>query len=236
VKRLFIDDLKDFLGKLYLPPLGQGGHDLNHVLRMEAMYEELSTLISGVDQEEYAVAVWLHNIDRCPAFGNPVKSEGLEAVLKGLLNPAELSAEVAERIVNSVLEHGKKNDGVDDPSLLQMLRLADEWDRIGVHGATSGFAWKGCVMPSYNHQNPFGYGDTSENGWKTHYQNFYRILEWYSDFPLIRDLVHRHRWRFEAFLAFIRAFAREISEAHNVPNTVEADIKRCLGSYYDSRK
>ena len=53
MKRLFIDDLKDFLGKLYLPPLGQGGHDLNHVLRMEAMYEELSTLISGVDQEEY---------------------------------------------------------------------------------------------------------------------------------------------------------------------------------------
>ncbi|MBI2476190.1 MAG: hypothetical protein HYV67_03030 [Candidatus Taylorbacteria bacterium] len=150
----------------------------------------------------------------------------------------KLNEEVAARIIQAVEEHSKFLDSENDSPVLQALRLADKWDRVGVLGGISGFQWLGCKMPAYEPKHPFGYGSTAEaepgkKGYETLYQNFYRILEWYAVFPLIRKLIKRHPWRFEHLLFFIRAFAREVSEAHGVPNTVEDDINKCLGEYYE---
>lgn len=226
----FLTSLKALLSPQYTPGTGgQGGHDSGHVLRMERMYEELSTLIPGVDREVYAVAVWLHNADRYPTLV-PKKDE-LEHSLRGMLEDSGLEESVKTDIVDAIVQHGKFRDGQDDSPLLQMLRLADKWDRIGVMGAVSGFAWLGNQLPAYNPEQPFSYGSTVEGEYKTLYGNLFRIMEWYGDFPLIRELVSRHPLRFEHFLNFVRDFAREIAEAHGVKNTVEADIQKCLGDF-----
>jgi len=229
----YLEHLSALLGPLYTPPQGSGGHDLPHVLRMVRMYPEIAELVPGVDETEYEITVWLHNIDRCPYYQARMGIKDLTATLYELLEESGLGNEAQERIAQAVKEHNKRLDDAGDSPLLQALRLADKWDRIGVLGAISGFAWLGCVRPAYDPKDPFGYGSTVEERWKTLYQNFYRILEWYADFPLIRELVHRHSWRFENLLRFIRAFGRELSYAHELPNKVEDDIRKCLGVYYN---
>lgn len=231
--RGYIEWLRDMLGPLYTPPQGQGGHDLPHILRMVAMYNEIAELIPDVDAVEYEITVWLHNVDRCPYFKHAIQESNLSTVLLRILEGSRLASPIKNRMIKAIQEHGKRLDDENDSPLLQALRLADKWDRIGVIGITSGFAWLGCVRPAYDPNNPFGYGSTAEDGWKTIYQNFYRILEWYSDFPLIRELVHRHPWRFQNMLTFIRAFGEEVSAAHRLPNKVEDDLRKCLGAHYD---
>ena len=228
-----LEGLKKYLGPFYV---AQGGHDLPHVLRMERMFPEIAEFISGVDRVEYELAVWLHNVDRCEGLREEIKAKTLPVVLLELIGDS-LSQEATSRIIQAILEHGKFKDGPNDSPVLQALRLADKWDRIGVLGGISGFQWLGCKMPAYEPGHPFGYGSTAEaelgkKGYETLYQNFYRIIEWYPIFPLIRELVERHPWRFKHLLFFIRAFAREVSEAHGVQNTVENDIEKCLGPYY----
>jgi len=226
----YLDKLSAKLLPLYTPPKGQGGHDNGHVLRMMAMYLEMAELIPRVDRDEYIAAVLLHNIDRYLRNKNAPNS--LNTTLYNYLRQSTFSTVEKRRIVLAVKEHHKYKDGEDDSPLLKALRLADKWDRIGILGFLSGFAWLGNERPAYDPEDPFGYGSTVEDGWITIYQNFYRILEWYEDFPLIRELIRRHPWRFIIFLNSVRAFALEAAEGHEVLNEVEADIKKCLGDEY----
>lgn len=226
-----LEGLRERLSPVYTLPNGMGGHDINHIRRMLAMYHEMTSFIPGVSREEYEIAVWLHNVDRYEHF--EIKTRGLETVLREFLAPGNLVRETKNRIINAVEEHSKRDDGPNDSPLLQALRLADKWDRIGVLGIGDGFSFRGSVVPAYHYGNPFSYGCTTEAQWQTQYTNFFRVLEWYPAFPLIRELVKRHPWRFEHFLFFIRAFAREVAKAHAVKNTVENDIRKCLGTYYD---
>lgn len=215
-----------------------GGHGPDHHQRMQNMYDEISNLIPGVDEKEYLAAVWLHSLDRHESVKKLSKEE-LSFLLNVLLACSGFSETSSrQRIVSAVLEHSKFMDDPDDSPLLQALRLADKWDRIGALGVFSGLMWLGMRMPLYKAKKPFGYGSTAEggHGYQTNYENFYRVLEWYKLFPLIRELVRRHPRRLWNFLDALRAFAEEVSEAHGVPNTVEYDIHRCLGEFYDEWK
>ena len=223
--------LRTGLGKVYRPPTAIGGHDIQHIERLLLMYREISELIPGVSEFEYEIAVWLHNLDRYPALLASSGALNLTCLIHLYLAPGKLEPETTERIITAVMEHSKKDDGTNDSPLLQALRLADKWDRIGILGITDSFSWKGPQLPAYE-KTGFGYGSTAEGSMTCHYQNFYRVLEWYTMYPLIRELVRRKPHRFEHLLACIRMFAREVSEAQDVPNTVEDDIARCLGNFY----
>lgn len=137
-------------------------------------------------------------------------------------------------IVDAVLQHSKKNDEPDDSLLLKALRIADKWSRFDVTGITSGIAWLGGELPPYHIERPFHYGSTAEGEWKTHYGNFFRIIEWYVMSADIRELVARNPQGFREILFFVRAWGRAVATAHNVPNTVEDDLRRCLGDYYEA--
>ena len=234
----FLDSLKDKLAPRYI---AQGCHDLPHVMRMEKMYPEMANLIPGLHEEQYQITVWLHNLDRCAQFEDAINQLTLPGVLRNMLLKSGRTSPFCEEIVTAVLEHSKFLDGPKDSIVMQGLRLADKWDRIGTLGGIAGFQWLGCKLPAYDTDKPFGYGSTAEGdlakggkgGYGTLYQGFYRILEWYPTFPLIRELVRLHPKRFKNFLFFVRSFAEEVSEAHHVPNTVEDDIRRCLGEYYE---
>jgi hypothetical protein len=232
--------LAELIAKLTPAYIAQGCHDLPHVLRMEAMYPEIVGFFPDLDEEQFRIAVWLHNLDRCTSYKKLVKEMGLELSLHSFMGGAMRPEQFLREIVTAVLEHSKFLDGPNDSALLHGLRLADKWDRIGILGGISSFQWLGCVLPAYDTTIPFGYGSTAEGdlaksgkgGYGTLYQSMYRVLEWYPTFPLIRDLVKRHPWRFKHFLLFLRGFAMEVAEAHGVPNTVEDDIRRCLGEHY----
>ncbi len=233
----YLTSLRTRLTTQYTPGQGgQGGHDIGHILRMVRMYDELLPLIEAhVNRTVYEVTVWLHNVDRYPEL-IPYKYESVIVTsLHVMLKESGFDERTQYNIVTAILEHGKYKDDPEDSALLRMLRLADKWDRIGYMGAVSGFAWRGNELPAYDPQKPFGYGSTAEGSYTNLYQNLFRIMEWYADFELIRVLCARHPWRFENFLAFVRGFAAEIADAHGVPNTVEDDIRKCLGMYYGMR-
>ncbi|QQG46218.1 MAG: hypothetical protein HYY55_04660 [Candidatus Niyogibacteria bacterium] len=227
----FLKKLREMISPLYA---NLGGHEPDHCQRMLKMFPEISSLIPGVDEDEFKAAVWLHSLDRAIK----ISKETLAVVLNGFLAGSEFSESSKKAVVSAILEHSKFKDGENDSPLLQALRLADKWDRIGFLGVVSGFMFLGTKMPMYHAEKPFGYGPTAEGekGYQTIYENFYRVLEWYPIFPLLRELVRRHTKRFQNFLDCIRLFGEEVSEAHGVPNTVEEDIKRCLGGFYNEWK
>lgn len=233
----FLTALKKELTPHYV---AQGCHDLTHVLRMEAMADEMAGFFSDLDKDQFRIAVWLHNLDRCAGYQEQIKKNGLEFMLYFFLSGTDFPEPYRHQIVRAVLEHSKFLDGENDSTVLHALRLADKWDRIGLLGAISGFQWLGNKLPAYDPAHPFGYGSTAEGnlekggkgGYTTLYQNLYRILEWYPTFPRIRELVKRHPRRFWTFLGFVRSFGEEVALAHGVPNNSEADIERCLGEYY----
>jgi len=232
--RSFLEKLEEMVSPLYLI---LGGHEPDHCQRMIKMFGEISFLTPGVKSDEFAAAVWLHSLDRVEGF-KKLSKEALAVVLNGFLAESGFFEPKKKSIVGAILEHSKFKDGPDDSPLLHALRLADKWDRIGLLGVVSGFMFLGTKMPMYRAEKPFGYGPTAEGekGYQTIYENFFRVLEWYPLFPLLRELVRRHPKRFWNFLGCIRVFGEEVSEAHGVPNTVEADIRRCLGEFYEDWK
>lgn len=227
----YLAGLSGRLIPLYHPKvMGMGGHDVMHILRLVAMESEIAEYLS-FNHYEYQTAVWLHNADRSPSL---VGRRSLEKVLYGLLEPSPFNNLARSRIVTAVLEHGKKEDSPNDSTLLQALRLADKWDRIGALGVVDVVAFRGGYLPSYDPADPFGRSDqTTEGQIKTIYQGFFRILEWYAEFPLIRRLTKKHPGRMRLFLDFIRAFGSEVAERHTTQNHVEEDVKKALGLYYD---
>lgn len=227
--------LKHQLSPFYTQPTGVGGHDLPHVMRVAEMYPQIRDLVPGVDEILYQITAWLHNLDRCPSLQQGViRVNGLSKVLYAYLEGSDLSPDDKALVMDAVLQHSKKDDEPGDTQLLKALRLADKWSRFDVLGITSGLAWKGNELPLYHVEKPFGYGSTVEGEWKTHYGNFFRVIEWYVMSADIRELVRRYPQGFVDMLYFVRAWARAVSVAHNVVNVVEDDLKRCLGSYYDA--
>ena len=223
--------LAEKLSPIYIVPRAQGCHDLPHVTRMVAMADEICELI-GVDKYVFQITVWLHNADRIPEFKEQIETMGLELFLRGFF-PMDFPTSMTEEIIDAVLKHSKKDDESQDSPLLQALRLADKWDRIGLFGAVSGFEWLGCKLPSYDPEHPYGYGSTAEGQYKTLYQNLFRVLEWYGMSVQVRVLAERHPCKMRNLLFFIRAYAQEISEAHDLRNTSEDDIKKALGEHYE---
>lgn len=229
----YFANLSDRLTPFYQPKaMGVGGHDVTHVLRLLETQKEIAEFLD-FDRYEYQAAVWLHNADRSRQLLESFPGASLEVALAKFLEPSPFDELARNRIVTAVLEHGKRDDGPNDSGLLQALRLADKWDRLGPLGVISWPAFRGSYLLPYNPANPFGYDSTAEGRMKTLYDGFFRILEWYSHFPLIRRLVGRHPERLRLFLDFVRAFGSEVGRCHNTPNQVEEDIKRALGSYYD---
>lgn len=228
-----LETLKGQLSPLYTQPIATGGHDLPHVVRVAEMYPQIRFLVPDVNETLYQIAAWLHNIDRVPHLQKgAIRLRGLKAVLYEYLNPSDLTAEDKSFVVDAVLQHSKKKDEPDDSPLLRALRIADKWSRIDVLGITSGIAWLGGELPLYHIEKPFVYGSTAEGEWKTHYGNFFRIIEWYAMYKDIRKLVARNPYGFREILFFVRAWGRAIAAAHNVTNTVEEDLRKCLGDYY----
>lgn len=219
---------------MYTQPIATGGHDLPHVIRVAEMYPKIRDLVPDVDETVYQIAAWLRNIDRCPPLQHgAIRLKGLPQVLYDYLDEGELSPEDKATIVDAVMQHSKKDDGPRDSQLLKAIRIADKWSRIDVMGITSGIAWLGGELPLYHIEKPFVYGSTAEGGWKTHYGNFFRIIEWYRLYPEIRELVRRQPQGFTEVLFFVRAWGRAVASAHKVPNTAEDDIEKCLGPYYE---
>ncbi len=231
-KKELLESLKRRLTPLYTQPQATGAHDLPHVVRVAEMYPEIRDLAPGVDETVYQITAWLHNVDRCPAYHELISSAGLTSTLFSFLGDSELTSSENARIVQAVFAHGKKDDEPGDSMLLKALRIADKWSRFDVIGITSGIAWKGNELPLYRVENPFVYGPTAEGEWKTHYGNFFRVLEWYAMSADIRELVRRRPEGFREMLFFVRAWARAVSAAHRVANTVEEDLVKCLGPYY----
>ena len=224
----FHEDLERTLSPLLTPQrMKCGGHERTHPIRMDLMLSEMAELVPGFAPWEYRDGVWLHTLDRVPEF-----TASFEASVRTLLARSPHDRAARERIVQAVLEHSKKDDGPDDTPLLKALRLADKWDRVGAIGIFCGAAFRGAQLLPYDPEEPFGWSDTSEGGMKTLYHDFFRILEWYPQFPLIRELVRRHPHRLERLLSFIRAFGSEIAERHGVANLVERDLAHVLGSHY----
>lgn len=228
---IYYANLTNRLEPLYHPQLmGTGGHDINHIRRMIEMGSEFSEFLD-FDSSEYKVAVWLHNIDRSSLVTG---EKDTKTVLNELLESSHFDDTARERIVSAVLEHSKKDDEPTDTTLLQALRLADKWDRIGAIGVVEIIAYRGGSLLAYDPSEPFGYDLTAEGRIKTLYQGFFRVLEWYAYFPLIRKLSDKHPERMQILLDFIRAFGSEIAKCYGVENKVEADIEKALGAYYQN--
>lgn len=218
------------LEPLYQPQvMGTGGHDVNHIHRMLKMEAEISEFLD-FDSLEYKTVVWLHNVDRSSLI---VDKKNLKTVLQNLLRKSYFDDITKERIISAVLQHSKKDDELTDTTLLRALRLADKWDRIGAIGIVDMVAFRGSSILAYDLLEPFGYGLTAEGRMKTLYQSFFRVLEWYADFPLVRRLSKKHPERIKFLLNFIRAFGAEVALNHNIENQAEIDIRKALGIYYD---
>ncbi len=232
--------------------MGCGGHDVTHVLRIVNMEPQIREVVPGFDHYEYRAAAWFHNADRSPDFMNPVQvpkvgermgepehwrfSQSFEVAVRKLLEESPFDCDARDRIVDAAVHHGKKHDSLTDSVLLQALRLADKWDRLGVMGTNAGGAFYGAYLLPYNPESPFGVSSTAEGGMSTLYHNFFRILEWYAMSEGIRILVERHPERMRIFLAVVRAWGEEIASGHGIQNEVEQDIRNALGLHYDAWK
>ncbi|HLD34959.1 MAG TPA: hypothetical protein VJB62_03795 [Patescibacteria group bacterium] len=227
--------LKKTLTPLYTPPAIAGGHDLTHVLRMECLFYRLAGFIydqlSGIIQQaEYITAVWLHNIDRSKLVKKPSPQE-TKIACDDLLRASPFSADSKDRIIDAVLQHAKWDDDPDDSFLLQALRLADKTDRIGVVGVICGAAFRGSIMLPYDPANPFKYQRLTEDDMRTLFQDYWRILEWWPKYPILRAFVGSQPLK--EFLTFVRMYAAHIARMHEIPNTVEKNISQALGDCYE---
>lgn len=244
----YLQRLAASLTPVYAPTkMGCGGHDVTHVLRIVKMEPQIRLVVPIFDHYEYQAAAWFHNGDRSPDFMRtqvPKVGERMgelehrqfrrlfEIAVRRLLEESPFDHEARERIVDAVVQHGKKHDSPSDSALLQALRLADKWDRFGAMGISSGAAFYGACLLPYDPDHPFGFGSTAEGSMTTLYHNHFRILEWYAMHDGIRALVKLYPEQMRVFLAIVRAWGEEISWRHGIRNQVEDDIRAALGPYY----
>lgn len=228
-------ELKTKLTPIYTPPAIAGGHDVTHVLRMECLFSRLAEFFFNqgshiLNQYEYVTAVWLHNLDRSNLV-SPQSHGRTIAVCGELLAKSPFTWDARNRIVDAVLQHSKWDDHPEDSILLQALRLADKTDKIGVIGIICGAAFRGSRMLPYNPDDPFLYQALAETDMKTLFQDYWRILEWWPKYPLLREFVGKKPM--SQFINFVREYAAHIAEMHGAPNTVEKNIAQALGTHYN---
>lgn len=226
----FYNELIDELSPLYELPHVIGGHTVAHVRGVERLGENIFPRMPEVDPFEYRVAAWLHNIDRCVALKTAVaKSGGLPEYLRLVLSESPFEEGAQARIVDAVLQHGKKDDDlVKDSPLLTAIRIADKLDRFTPLNLLAGPAHR-SNLPHYDEKQPFGYQTSAD----CHLKFFLWNVEWYRMLPYdwARDLVVGNYFR--QFLRFLREFGRDIAERHSIPNGIEDDLRTALGSHYD---
>lgn len=226
----FFESLTARLRPLYAPPNVLGGHDTVHVEGVQALGEKIFPHMPEVDPDEYRVAAWLHNLDRCLALKDEIKkSGGLANYARCLLETGPFSEESRERIIGAVLQHSKRDDDLEkDSPLLTALRIADKLDRLTPINIMAGPAHR-SDLPYYDANMPFDYRHNKPN----HLKYFLWNLEWYGMLPYdwSRELVDRSFFRL--FLNFLRGLGRDISVRHGVPNLIEEEIRVALGPYYE---
>jgi hypothetical protein len=228
----FVEGLSSTLEFEYSAPRTPGGHDADHIKRMLRMESKIASVLD-FDPWEYRVAVWLHNLDRIEAFRAPLKQKGVFGyVERVVLEGSPFSPAARARIAYAVSRHAKKDDEPGDSSLLTALRIADKLDRLGPLGILSAAAFRGGELPLYDARSPFGYASTAEERLKSVYNDFFRVLEWVGMLPsdAARSLINREH--LAAYVAFLRALGKELSDRLEVEDRVEDDIRRALGSYH----
>jgi len=234
VDRLAFSDFLNWLGETlrphYMPPNVLGGHDMVHVEGVLRLGERIFPHMPEVVPDEYRAAAWLHNLDRCLSLKDSVrKSGGAAGFALELLRRSPFSADSRARIIDAVLQHSKKDDDLENDSLLlTALRIADKLDRLTPMNVLAGAAHR-SDLPHYDAETPFDYRRNKPNHLKYLLWNF----EWYGMLPYdwARELVDPDFFRL--FLSFLRELGRDISERHGIPNEIEAEIQSALGVYYE---
>lgn len=227
----FYETLVAKLEPLYHVPHVLGGHDAVHVRGVERLGEKILPHMPTVDQTEYRVTAWLHNLDRCLAIKEElvVTAGGLTAYLHVMLSESPFNQAGRNRIVDAVLQHGKKEDDLaHDSSLITAIRIADKLDRLTPLNMMSGPAHRSGI-PHYDLEQPFGYKTSKD----CHLKFFLWNVEWYEMLPYdwARRLVDPYFFR--QFLSYLRELGRDIAERHGIENKIEEDIRMALGSYYE---
>ena len=229
----FEDYFAEFITRfltLYQVPYVQGGHDLVHVRGVERLGEKIFPHMPNVVPEEYRVAVWLHNVDRCPLLKREAEEDGGHySHFHRLLWNCPFDGDGQKRIINAVLNHSKKEDDLTkDSPLLTALRIGDKLDRFTPLNIMAGPAHRSDI-PHYDVSQPFGY----QTNRPCHLKYYLWNLEWYAMLPYdwARGLVDKVYFRL--FLSFIRELGRDIAERHQIPNGIEGEIRTALGRYYE---
>ena len=227
----FYGSLVSRLAPLYRLPHVVGGHTEVHVRGVEKLGERIFPYMPQVDPLEYRVTAWLHNVDRCLVLRQEILTNvgGLTAHLWATLSESPFDHAARGRIVDAVLQHGKRDgDLAKDSPLLTAIRIADKLDRLTPTNIMAGPAHR-SDLPHYDIEQPFGYRTNKD----CHLKFFFWNLEWYGMLPYdwARNLVDENF--FKLFLLFLRELGRDIALRHGIENAIEDDIRTALGSHYD---
>ncbi len=225
----FAQAIQAWLSPIYVSPHGEGGHDLIHVCAIEKLGLRIAQFLS-FDPEEYRVASWLHNLDRCFALQPEIqRAGGLKQYLGAILGRSPFNEASRNRIVDAILQHSKRLDEPADSSLLTALRIADRVERFTPLNIIASAAHRGHELPLYDRSQPFGFRTMRPCVFKFFFWN----LEWVGMLPSdeARALINPAYLRF--FLDFLRLLGRDIAEREGIENRVEEDLKAALGAYYE---
>lgn len=230
----YLSFLKNYLDPFYQTTAVAGGHDWLHVIDVVQMGPKVKTYLD-FDPQEFTVAAVLHNTDRSESLQKAHEPYGgWEGHVRHILRESPFSSEACERIVFTTLNHSKKELPANAPPLATGIQDSDKLVRFrpsnhlyaGAHGGSMG-------VPAFLLVNPFGFTSTREKDRKSMYMGFMGNFEWVGmlSCDAARKLIDPEYLRH--FIEFIRLFGREISEHVGCENTVETDIKKALGDYYE---
>ncbi len=249
----FLDELESKLRGEYTLDMVDGPHDWTHPFRVAELGPQLSRHL-GFDRDEFRAAAWLHNLDRHRGYKARIEYEAgrralgrkgqhladlireerrehVQAAFReiglGFLEGSPFGPDAQARILEAAAKHATA-EWVGDSGLLTALKSADRIDWLGPIGIGGAFYfWTANGM--YDAVRPFdqSLGDPRRDA----LTDMLRQLEWYAMLPSdgVREIADE---RMKARMAFMRAFAAEISAAHRVPNTIESALRGALGPYY----
>jgi hypothetical protein len=206
------------------------GHDVSHVDRMVNMAPRV-TNFADLDQDELAVAIWLHNLDRAPDLG--IGLDKLYSASLGYLASSPFEDEARHRIALAAGEHHKKEECPGDSSVLRALRALDRIDRMNALGVLTAATTHAIDKPLYILRNPLSYELQPDGQPYCVYDDLAgRIME----FPLmippdLRYLIDVQGMR--DFVSYVRTLAAHISRAHGLENGIEPDLHKALGPLYE---
>lgn len=229
--RAWLDDLAGILTPAYSLENVVPAHDITHVQRMCARVP-LVTHLPGLDPDELTAAVWLHNLDRSLVLEIPY--DGLEEAAARYLEGSPFSPEARKRIACAVGCHDS-HDHDNGQVVVRALKALDMTDRMNVVGVLTGAMCHGRDKPLYEPRNPFRYRLTPDGGQPyTVYDDLAgRIME----FPALIEPEARYLIdvsAFRQFVAYVRDLAGYICRVHGLANGIEDDLRKALGSQYET--